>query len=315
MGRVWALTQRAVSEFFADGCPKLAAAISYYTLFALFPLAILGVAVLGVAFGDGDVREEIITGVLDALPLTADGGRADLEQLLREVTQGAGGASALALVALAFSASGVMGALRFALNTVSGVPDTRPPITGKLLDVLAVLGVGLVLALSLGATIAARKLGFNQLVVGEIVPLVLAFGVFLLILHAIPVGRRPFRDIWPGALVGAIGYALAKLAFLGYVGNVASVYASLAAVIAFLLFTWLTANMFLLGAEVAVAWPLIRDDRLEQGPDEPFSVQLRRFLRGTVLRTPATSDEPPLSPAGSPRSAPAERRSPDAGRI
>lgn len=304
MGAVLRTAQHALSEFFADGCPKLAAAISYYTLFALFPLAILGVAVLGVIFNDGNAREQIIDGVLDVLPLTAEGGRADLEQILREVTQGAGSASLLALLALAVSASGVMGAIRFGLNTVYGVRDERPPLTGKALDVLAVLGVGVVLLASLGVSIVAQAAGFNRLIVGEVLPMGLAFLVYLLIMRVVPAPTKPLRDIWPGALIGAVGYSLSKLAFLGYVSNISTVYASLAAVIAFLLFTWLTANLFLLGAEVAHAWPLVRDGKLEDGPDEPLVVQARRALRGTVLRTPARPDAPPTSSARSGRPEP-----------
>jgi membrane protein len=307
MGRVFRTAQHALGEFFADGCPKLAASISYYTLFALFPLAILGVAVLGFVFNDGQAREQIIEGVLDVLPLTAEGGRADLEQLLREVTQGAGSASLLALLALAVSASGVMGAIRFALNTVYGVRDERPPLTGKVLDVLAVLAVGLVLLLSLGVSIVAQAAGLNRLIVGEVLPAILAFLVYLLILRVVPAPKKPLRDIWPGALIGAVGYSLAKLAFLGYVSNISTVYASLAAVIAFLLFTWLTANLFLLGAEVAHSWPLVRDGRLaDDGPAEPLAVQVRKALRGTVLRAPARPDAPPTS---RPRSATPEPES------
>jgi membrane protein len=295
LGKAARTAQMAVGDFFADGCPKLAAAISYYTLFAIFPLAILGVAVLGFVFGSEDAREEIVQGVLGALPLTEEQGRADVEQLLREVTQGAGSASLLALVALAFSASGVMGALRFALNTVWGYADERPPLTGKLLDVLAVLGVGLALLASLGITVAARELGASRLVLGEVLPALVAFGVFLLVLHGVPARRTPFRDAWPGALVGAIGLTLAKLAFLVYLDRadgLSAVYAGLATVVAFLLFAWLSTNLFLLGAQVAVAWPCVRDDRLPEGPEEPFSMQVKRWLRGFVVRVDPPQPEP-----------------------
>jgi membrane protein len=298
VGHVWQVTHRAVGRFFADGCPKLAAAISYYSLFALVPLMILGVAVLGVVFGDDDVRDAFIQGILEALPLRPEQGRSDLEQVLREVTQGAGSAGVVALALLAVSASGIMGAVRFALNAVFRVPDERPPVTGKLLDVLAVLGVGIVLAASLGVTIIAREAGFSRIVVGEIVPAGLAFGVYLLLLRTVPALRRPLRDLWVGALIGAVGYALAKLAFLSYVGGITTVYASLAAIIAFLVFFWITANLFLLGAEVAAAQAELREGVDEPGPDEPVTAQLRRALRGTVLRPP------PSSPEG----APAERR-------
>lgn len=300
-GKLWRTVQAAVGGFFLHGCPKLAAAISYYTLFAIFPLLILGVAVLGVVFGSEDAREELVQGLLGTLPLTEEQGRADIEQLLREVTQGAGSASLLALLALAVSASGVMGALRFALNHVWGLADARPPLTGKLLDVLAVLGVGLGLLASLGITVAARELGASRLVVGELLPIGLSFVVLWLVLHAVPARRQPLRDVWPGALVGAVGLTAAKWAFLLYLerlDNLSAVYASLATVIAFLLFAWLSCNLFLLGAEVAVAWPCVRDDCLPAGPPEPLRTQVARWLRGFVVRQPPPEQAPePLSSA------------------
>jgi membrane protein len=304
-GKVWRTVQAAVGGFFTHGCPKLAAAISYYTLFAIFPLLILGVAVLGLVFGSQDAREELVQGILGALPLTEEQGRADIEQLLREVTQGAGSASLLALLALAVSASGVMGALRFALNHVWGLADERPPLTGKLLDVLAVLGVGLGLLASLGITVLARELGASRVVVGELLPVGLSFLVFLAVLHAVPARRQPVRDVWPGALVGAIGLTAAKWLFLVYLDrldNLSAVYASLATVVAFLLFAWLSCNLFLLGAEVAVAWPCIRDDCLPAGPPEPLRAQLARWLRGFVVRQPPP--EPLSSASTDARSAP-----------
>lgn len=312
LGKLGATAQKALGDFFDDGCPKLAAAISYYTLFATFPLAILGVAVLGFVFGSQDAREEIVQGALRVLPITEEPGRADIEQLLREVTQGAGGAGLLALLVLVFSASGVMGALRFALNTVWGYADTRPPLLGKLFDILAVLGVGLALAISLGLTIAARAAGANQIVLGELLPTAVAAGVFVLVLHGVPARRVPFRDVLPGALVGAIGLALAKRGFLFYldnISNIAAVYASLATVVAFLLFTWVSANAFLLGAQVAVAWPCVRDGRLPDGPDETLGEQLRGWVKGFVMRTePQQPHRDPCAPkVSSDRSGPARR--------
>lgn len=312
LGKLGATAQKALGDFFGDGCPKLAAAISYYTLFATFPLAILGVAILGTVFGSDDAREEIVQGVLRVLPITEEDGRADIEQLLREVTQGAGGAGLLALLGLVFSASGVMGALRFALNTVWGYADTRPPLLGKLFDILAVMGVGLALAISLGLTVAARELGAGGLVLGELLPTTVAFAVFLLLLHGVPARRVPFRDVWPGALLGAVGFALIKRGFLFYldnISNISAIYASLATVVAFLLFAWLSTNAFLLGAQVGVAWPCVRDDRLPAGPEEPLRAQLAGWLRGFVMRT--EPEQPPRDPCApkvsSDRSGPARR--------
>jgi membrane protein len=92
--------------------------------------------------------------------------------------------------------------------------------------------------------------------------------------------------VWPGALVASIGYELTKEGFSLYLenfGRYGAVYGSIGAVIALLVFTFLTANLFLFGAETAAEWPRVRDsdlEELEQGPPTPR--RLRRALRSLV---------------------------------
>ena len=54
---LWLLAKRSVHEFMDDHCPQLAASMSYYVFFSLFPLAILVVSVVGVLLTDDGLRE------------------------------------------------------------------------------------------------------------------------------------------------------------------------------------------------------------------------------------------------------------------
>ncbi|MDP8942650.1 MAG: hypothetical protein M3N16_00780 [Actinomycetota bacterium] len=58
--RLRQLAARSVEEFFRDGCPKVAAAISSYALFSVFPIAILTVAVFGLVAADESVSERVV---------------------------------------------------------------------------------------------------------------------------------------------------------------------------------------------------------------------------------------------------------------
>ena len=248
-GALW----RTGDEFIADGCPKLAAAISYYALFALFPLVILLVGVAGLVLDDQAAREPIIDEVLDRVPLREDRGRADLEELLVTVTESAGAIGVVGAAGLMVSASGLMGAIRFALNSVWRVEDRRPPLRGKALDVLMVLLAGLVVGLSLGLSFVLQALPAG-VAAARVVPLALAFGVFAALYRFIPNRPVTLSQVVPGALLAAAGYEAVKTGFAFYLSNLASidaVYASLATVVAFLLFVWVTANVFLFGAEMA----------------------------------------------------------------
>jgi membrane protein len=312
--RLSVLLGRAVSEFFADGCPQRAAAIAYFTLFSLFPLAILSVVAVGLVVDDDAARDRVVSLALETIPVAA--GRPELEQVLRTVTAQVGGFGLVGLVGLLFAAGGVMGAVRQALNAAWDVEDPRPPLQGKLLDLALVLGVGLLIATSVAMTLALRLIGafgaeladlgqLGELAAGtlgwlaQLAPAALAFVVFAGLFRVVPAAETRLRDVWPGAVLAAVGFEVAKTAFAFYVANVAdygAVYGPLAAVIAFLLFVFVAANVFLLGAEVASEWPAVRDEAAVRSAGEPLRERLRRALRRLVPRPDRpghADDEPP----------------------
>src|SRR4051794_17847687 len=225
------LFQHGIAEFFHDGMQQRAAAISFYALFSVFPLAILCVAVLGLVANDHDVRQQVVGFLLDNLPLSEDQGRRQLEKLLFQVTRDVAGFGVLGVLTLLFAASGVMGAIRQALNAAFDVEEDRPPAQAKAWDLLMVLAFGVLVMLSFALTLAdelrqelsdradelIRGSGgvITRILIdaGRIVPLVIALLIFAGLFRLIPARRQRLRDVWPGVLVAAIGYELAKYGF------------------------------------------------------------------------------------------------------
>ena len=300
-----ALFGRGVSEFFDDGCPQRAAAISYYSLLSLFPLAILLVAIFGVVADDSAARERVIEFVLDNVPLREDRGRADLEELLSAVTGASGGFGIFGVAGLLFAASAVMGGVRHALNAAWEVSDPRPALQGKLIDLLLVLAAGVVIAMSLAMTLAvqfAASLGdpFGApgalahdaiLLAGRLVPALVTFAVCTAVFVLVPAHRNRWRDVWPGVLVAVLGFEAAKIGFSLYLQNAANygaVYASLGGVVAFLVFVFVAANLLLLGAELASEWAGVRDGPPPTRSQEPLLRRVRRGLRSLVVRPDAS---------------------------
>jgi len=301
--RAAAVAGRSIREFFDDGCPQRAAAISYYTLLSLFPLAIVLVAAFGLVIDDEAARRRIIEVMLENLPLREDGGRGDLEQLLQSVTAASGGFGVIGAGSLLLAASAVMGSVRQALNAAWEVDDARPALRGKLVDLLLVLATGVVIATSLAMTLAvqfAASLGARvggpdvlaRLAVdlgGRLVPAVLAFAVCWGVFAVVPARRSGLRDTWPGVLVAVLGFELAKGGFSLYLhtaANYGAIYASLGGVVAFLVFIFVVANLFLLAAEVASEWPAVRDDPPPEPDPRPLRLRVRRAARGLVVRLP-----------------------------
>jgi len=278
--RTLRLVAATARGYLDDRGPQLSAAIAYFGLFAVFPLTILLVAAFGLIAGDGTARREVIDFVMRNVPLR-DEGRGDLQAALQEVTSNAEAFGIVGIAGLVFSASGLMGALRHALSRAFDVEERRPPLLGKLVDVVLVLAVGLVAGLSLVLTVVTRFAVSLSPWLGELVTAALATAVFALLYRFVPARRVRWRDCLPGAVLAGLGYAAIKIGFASYLdefGTYGAVYGSIATVIAFMFFAFLSANVFIVGAELAAAWP-----HVDGAPDGSVDARpLRERLRALV---------------------------------
>jgi membrane protein len=273
------LSRHSFREFLEDHGPQFAAAISYYVLFSIFPLAILLVAIAGLLLQEESARQAVVDAILANVPLF-DNGASRLEDTLASVAENPGALGVLGLAGLVWSASGMMGAIRIALS-LAWDAKPRPFIRGKLLDLLVLLGAALLVLTSLALTAVGRLtdelsrdlggillLGWAStlaaVVVAVLAPLLLSLMTFAFAYRVLPSATTTLGDIWPGALVGALAFESAKHLFALYLENFSRydvVYGSLGAIVAFLFFVFLAANVLLLGAEVASEWPRVREKR------------------------------------------------------
>jgi membrane protein len=256
----WARARAILRAYLDDQCTQRAAAISYYAFLSLFPLAILTVAIFGVVVDSQDARDRVVDAILSAIPLRPDRGRAELRDILSQVTSGATGFGLFGVAGLLLSASGAMGALRQALNAAWDVEETRSPIRGKLLDLAMVIGAGAVILVSAALTVLLQVAGriVGALPGAALLPVAgaaaLGAATIAVLLRLMPNARVTWADAWPAALAAALTFEALKWTFSFYLRNVArysAVYDSLAAVVAFLIFLYLASSLFLLAAEGA----------------------------------------------------------------
>ncbi|MGQ9571869.1 MAG: YihY/virulence factor BrkB family protein [Dehalococcoidia bacterium] len=273
MRRLLILTVRSVQEFGADRCSHMAAAISYYGLFSLFPLLIFMVSIFGIFLQSSSLQEDLIDEVLEFLPLTSDEGRNEVKDAIGAIAGISIPLSIVGLLGLAWSASAMFGAIRTSLNIAWDVETPRHFVKQKLLDLGMVAGVGVFFLLSIGATGLLRTtqeassdiLGplssdtaFFWRAVGYLMPAIFSFGAFIVVYRFVPNAPIKLGDVWPGALVAALFFEVIKNGFSFYIANFGRydvVYGSLGAVVAFLFWMYLSAVALLLGAEVASEYP------------------------------------------------------------
>jgi membrane protein len=182
------------------------------------------------------------------------------------------------VLGLLWSASGVMGAVRTALNVAWDTGASRPFIRGKVVDLLLVGGIYLVSGATVALAVAAailRRAARLPAALRELAPLTavgisavvivattaLLFASFVFLYRVVPATPTRLRGIWPGALTAAAGLEALQYAFsahLSFFGHYNKVYGSLGAVVAFMFFVYLASMVFLFGAEVASEYPRLR---------------------------------------------------------
>ncbi len=313
LARAWALIWNVLDGLGAHRASQYAAAMSYYALLSIFPAAIVLAALAGLLLDDPSARQEVIDFLFRELPLADDEkGRSDVESLVRSVTNNYGTLGFVGLIGLLFSASALFSSARLAIDAIFGGRVSRGYLRGKGLDLGFVVCLALLFLLSFAATLLSTiepEVGEGALSVIEgivtfgnfIVPALLALITFGVAYTMLPVNRQKLRDVWLGVVVATVGIELAKVGFSFFVSGIAdysSIYGSLGAVIAFMVFTYVAAIVFLVGAEIAYLWPSVRDG--EHDPDgEPgpsFGEQLADFGKSLVRRNPTGEHDVPHEP-------------------
>ena len=283
------VARKTVREFSQDQCTDLAAALTYYSVLALFPAAIALLSLVGLV-GQGPKTVDTLLQILT--DVGASSAADTLEPTLTELstTPSAGLALVIGLATALWSASGYVGAFGRGMNRIYEVQEGRP--IWKLRPVMllvTVITVVLTAIVALGLVVtgpAAQAVG-DAIGVGSTIvtvwniakwPVLLVIVVLIvaLLYYATPNVKQPkFRWISAGAIVAIVVWLVASAAFGFYVANFSSydkTYGSLAGVIAFLLWLWITNLALLFGAELDAE--LERGRELQAGLPAEETIQL-----------------------------------------
>ncbi|HZX38555.1 MAG TPA: YihY/virulence factor BrkB family protein [Streptomyces sp.] len=237
---------------------RLAAAITFISFLALFPLITVAVAA-GAALLDKDQLKKLEDTIAEQVPGISD--QLDINSLVAN----AGTVGLVAGALLLFTGIGWVGSIRDCLRAVWELDDEDEgnPVLRKLKDGVVLLGLGVTVLVSLAASAfgstalgwSADRLGIDEggasgvlLQVAAIAIAVLAdFLLLLYVLTLLPGVQPPRRRLVVAALIGAVGFELLKLLLGGYIRGVAarSMYGAFGVPIALLLWINFTAKLML----------------------------------------------------------------------
>ena len=283
------LTGRVFKELGDDDATHLAAGVAYYAMFALFPLILAVLAIGGTLLDSSGQQENFVNFVTDNLP----GSKGFVEDNLREVIKFRSVLGLGAVVGLLWSASAGMGAVARGVNRAWDVHRNRPFYVAKPLQIMMALAVGVLFLLSTLLTSAIElitdprrdwglpgqdfllDLGIASLAL-RVAPFLINMVIFLLLYYFAPNCKTYWRYVWPGALIAAILFEVAKGIFIWYLDNLATydqVYGSVTSVMSLLLWMWVSALILIMGAEISSEY-----GRMKEGVDRgqlihPLSVQ------------------------------------------
>ena len=255
---------RVLEQFTRFDLLTYASAIAFQVLYAVVPLALLGLAGLGL-FGRQSVYAHHIAPTLrhDLSPQAFTIADRTARKVMDE------GKVYWSTAGLALTLWGVSASLRammVPLNAVYGTKESRSWVR-RLLDSLAGAVAVIVCVFSAILVVLAGRLfavhgagGVLSFLVRWLIALVLLLLANVAILRVVPSKRRPIEWVTVGSLFATVCWVVATLAFGAYVSTVSytSFYGALASIVILLVYLHVSAIAFLLGVAVDA---IFRDEK------------------------------------------------------
>ena len=270
MRDAWAFLRRILRDFSEDECSVRAAALAYYTIFALPPLLILLTLVVGMFWDPADVQQSLETQFSSLVG--QEGGQSIREMIARGEQTGSNGplATILGIGALLFGSLGAFMQLQGALNRAWEVkPDpkqggVRRFIAKRILSAGMILAVAFLLIVSLAVSAVLSALGSSMTFIPEPAlhwaDVTVSFAVitvlFAAIFRILPDAEVRWRDVWVGALVTAVLFVIGKFAIGFYLGRSSpgDAFGAAGALAVILVWVYYAGMIVLFGAEFTQAW-------------------------------------------------------------
>ena len=246
-----------IRKFGDDRGPSLAGLLAYYGFLSLFPLLLVFTTILGF-IGNDRVADSILGSTLEQFPVVG-------EQIGKDAVhpiQGNGFALFVGIVLLLYGALGVTQVAQRIMADVWNVPNVvRPgflPRLGRGAAFLAVLAASIAVTATVawwshgaGTSWLARVCSTAAIAAVNVV----AYGSLF---RALTPRQIPWRDLWPGAVAGGIGYTI--LLSIGtalvrhQLRHAEALYGQFGFVLGLMGWLFLVAQITIYAAEINVVW-------------------------------------------------------------
>jgi membrane protein len=262
----WGLLLQAGQAWSEHKAQVYGAALAYYSVFSIAPLLLIAIAVAGLVFGkeaaQGKVAEQIEYQV----------GRQSaqaIEVMISNASWPSSGsgytAAVVGFILVIFGAMGLFLQIQDSMNTVWEVKPTPGRgwlglIRERLLSFALVMVTVLLVLASLvissalaaleslfGPWFSSRMAQTNELLLSSAIATLL----FAMIYRFVPEAKVAWKDVWLGALITAVLFAVGKTLMAIYLrrSTITSAYGAAGSLVALMIWAYYSAQIFLFGAE------------------------------------------------------------------
>lgn len=263
-----------------------AAGITYFTVFALFPLIMVGFSIGGFVLAN---RPDLLATLENRIraAVAGDMGRQIIE-LMNSAIDSRTSVGLIGLATAAWAGLGWMNNLREALSQMWGLQRGEPPgfVRTKLSDLLALLSTFAALALTIGLTALGDKqlmrkvlawlqipelpgLNFGLRIASLVVSILVSWLLFTWIIARLPRESVTFRSSARAGLLAAVGFEVFKQIGSVYLQSVVNgpAGATFGPVLGLMVFAYITSRLILF----ATAWAATSRENMLEAPVEPPS--------------------------------------------
>ncbi|MCG2590198.1 YihY/virulence factor BrkB family protein [Rhodohalobacter sulfatireducens] len=263
---IWRLLVTTVNKAIEDEIFTFSAAIAFYTIFSFAPILILLLYLGGIFLSEQTIIDQIqnVAGnFLDESVLN------NMNQYLAQLNLGEGSLTTtiLAIVAVVFGATTVVGELKIALNRIWNVKEVKMNsvwnfLFNRLLSFGMIIILGTLLILSLVAEAALGTIGtwlvnflpdfgldYYQLLI-QIGTIIIATVAFTLIFSILPDIQARLKDVAVGGLVTTLLFLIGKFLISYYFTStgITAAYKAAGSLIIFIIWVYYNILVVLIGA-------------------------------------------------------------------
>jgi len=295
---LWSMVKESVTAWIDDFAPSMGASIAYYTAFSIAPLLIIVIAIAGFVWG-----QEAASGYLysQLSGILGDEGTKAVQAMVASAGNMKEGviATVVGVVLLLVGATTVFAELQSDLDRIWKAPAVKKEeglwgmIRSRVLSLGLVVSIGFLLLVSLVVSAALAAFGkwwggiFGDVewlfhILDFVVSIAVIAVMFALMYKILPRVKIAWHDVWIGAGVTALLFAIGKTLVGLYVGktSVASSFGTAGSLAVLLVWVYYSAQIFLLGAEFTWVYAHRFGSRRDQ--DKP----------ATAKEAVATTDKP-----------------------